>query len=150
MAKEAEHEVRKFCCSVCSKKFKQKHHLMDHQLTVHSEERPSPCTTCNKKFKCRGNLKTHARVHSESRPFPYGVCRKTFKTAVEVRLHSSRLHSNSRPFHCKESQCRSNFRTRPQLRIHALVHSTVMPAHRSAVFVRSDSRIPRRPLTNSL
>ncbi|CAH8611289.1 unnamed protein product [Schistosoma mattheei] len=52
------YELRKFRCSQCTKAFKFKHHLKEHER-IHSGEKPFMCSQCGKRFSHSGSYSSH-------------------------------------------------------------------------------------------
>lgn len=48
-------DKRRYQCSTCSKKFKHKHHLKEHER-LHTGEKPYTCDKCGKRFSHSGRL----------------------------------------------------------------------------------------------
>jgi KRAB domain-containing zinc finger protein len=76
----------RFSCEVCSKSFRYRSDLRNHQLT-HGEERQFSCAVCNKLFKRLKDVEVHQRMHSEERPFPCDLCNKSFKSHFCRKRH---------------------------------------------------------------
>ena len=56
------YQYRPFACHFCSKRFKRKDHLVEHERT-HTGEKPYVCFSCGKRFAKKTNLNTHSRSH---------------------------------------------------------------------------------------
>jgi uncharacterized Zn-finger protein len=48
-----DYDKRRYQCSICSKRFKHKHHLKEHER-LHTGEKPYTCDTCGKRFSHSG------------------------------------------------------------------------------------------------
>lgn len=57
-----ENTDRPYPCSLCPKRFKERHHLVYH-LRTHSGHRPYVCTICGKSFTQSSSLNTHKKLH---------------------------------------------------------------------------------------
>ncbi|CAF0800679.1 unnamed protein product [Rotaria sordida] len=51
-------DKRRYQCSTCSKKFKHKHHLKEHER-LHTGEKPYTCDKCGKRFSHSGSYSQH-------------------------------------------------------------------------------------------
>jgi uncharacterized Zn-finger protein len=54
-------DKRRYQCSICSKRFKHKHHLKEHER-LHTGEKPYTCEKCGKKFSHSGEEKKTSEV----------------------------------------------------------------------------------------
>ncbi|UJR38222.1 hypothetical protein I4U23_030895 [Adineta vaga] len=53
-----EDDKRRYQCSTCSKRFKHKHHLKEHER-LHTGEKPYTCDKCGKRFSHSGSYSQH-------------------------------------------------------------------------------------------
>ena len=74
---------------------RKKNYLVQHQLRVHSDQRPFECTECNKTFKIKKDLHIHLVLHRPDKDLkcpdencPYESCYKRY-----IRLHYNRIHT---------------------------------------------------------
>jgi uncharacterized Zn-finger protein len=58
-------KVKKFECSICSKRFAYKHILQEHQ-NLHFGLKPHACLECGKRFAAKSNLIQHRRRHMKT------------------------------------------------------------------------------------
>lgn len=131
-----QHEDKPYICTICSKSFKIRQHLVIHshthiELQQRSTEQPIDakptysCTKCTKVFINRGNLVNHAaECHGNVKNFSCEICSKSFKYNVQLRIHM-RTHSGERPHTCEI--CHRGFSQLSNLRSHRKVHSKVKP-----------------------
>ena len=85
---------RPFICNICSKSFRQKHHLNDHAL-IHTGEKPFACDSCGKRFIQKRFLNNHILIHSNEKQFPCNSCEKTFYQKRSLREHVKKVHGYS-------------------------------------------------------
>ena len=89
---------RKHACNKCTKVFKRKAHLVQHEL-IHDGEYIFACGQCKKAFKRKDCLQQHELTHSSERLFACNQCDKKFGTP-SARYSHQRYHSGSYP--CSE------------------------------------------------
>ncbi|XP_058840640.1 zinc finger protein ZFP2-like isoform X2 [Topomyia yanbarensis] len=132
---QKQHEDRPYACTMCSKSFKIRQHLLIHSHThVDLQQRIEQsvdmkptysCSKCTKVFINRGNLINHsAECHGNVKNFSCEICFKSFKYNVQLRIHM-RTHSGERPHTCEI--CHRGFSQLSNLRSHRKVHSKVKP-----------------------
>ena len=105
---------RPFKCSMCDKSFRQRRHLLNHELSCHwdepsgsiaghstggsvscstsgssqgNEERLLKCRVCSAVFSSVRSLRAHLTIHDPSRPFPCTICGMKCKTSGNMRQH---------------------------------------------------------------
>ncbi|XP_045168260.2 uncharacterized protein LOC123531403 isoform X2 [Mercenaria mercenaria] len=77
-----------FSCSQCSKSFKTKAALKLHTTVHKTaEERQYVCTICSRRFLHRHHLVVHQRKHSGEKPFKCTACSKTFMAIFLLHKH---------------------------------------------------------------
>ena len=111
-----------FQCPRCSKQFKTKSNLKQHQVLVHNQGSKFQCLTCNKYFPCDSHLRKHMLSHgiSEITEDPNeGSTRSLSPVSVKVECSTSGLLCD---------RCERQFRTKSNLLQHQiLVHNQTSP-----------------------
>ncbi|CAF1101739.1 unnamed protein product [Adineta steineri] len=59
-----DYDKRRYQCSICSKRFKHKHHLKEHER-LHTGEKPYTCDKCGKRFSHSGSYSQH--IHQRNK-----------------------------------------------------------------------------------
>ena len=79
----------------CPKVFLEKHRMISHKRTVHSNKEKPPsrrngfqCKFCDKKYTGRCNLKEHVmKDHEKRTPFHCEHCTRSFGTSTYLKSH---------------------------------------------------------------
>ncbi|XP_041665015.1 oocyte zinc finger protein XlCOF7.1-like [Cheilinus undulatus] len=114
---------KRFCCSVCGKRFPRIGHLKSHSF-VHTGEKPFSCSICGKKYPSEKHLEKHMLHHSGEKRFNCSVCEKSFMWRADMETHM-RVHSGEKPFSC--AVCGKSFTQSGSLKRHSLVHTGEKP-----------------------
>ena len=140
---------RPFKCSMCDKSFRQRRHLLNHELchwdepsgsiaghstggTVSSsgssqgnEERLLKCKVCPEEFSSVRSLRAHLTIHDPSRPFPCTICGMRFTKPGVVREHM-RAHTATPKLCCP--YCDRRFHRTVYFEEHLLHHKLSLAA----------------------
>jgi len=112
-------------CKVCSKVFKFKTHLINHENT---HNKPYKCGLCSETFADYSKLASHELNNHGELVNGYGVsnslmkcsfCPKVFPARSQLVLHE-RTHTKEKPFQC--SQCHKKFSAKCNLTAHERIH----------------------------
>lgn len=108
-------------CSLCGKRYKEKHSLKNH-LEMHSDDEKYPCKVCSKRFRTKERLLVHNQLHQGRRFF----CKCGFKARCQKSLlkHKVMKHGE-RKFGC--NFCRKSFASRRNLEAHVRIHTGETP-----------------------
>ncbi|XP_041377490.1 zinc finger protein 236-like [Gigantopelta aegis] len=118
---EVHPEMKPYQCGNCSKRFKLKSYLQQHELS-HSSGRNWVCGVCKKDFKCRHSLRQHLMWHTrqeKNEKFTCEVCGKEIQYELNMKRHML-LHSGNMPFSCEV--CSRGFPDSSHLRRHMMRH----------------------------
>ena len=118
-------------CNICNKSFIAKVTLKNHIKYMHSEERKFECTKCDSKFKQRKHLNQHSRnVHGldprkedywqdlKRKTFQCKKCPENFIKKNDLEAHIQEKHSTMDTFTC--DQCANIYRYQKNLLQHKL------------------------------
>ncbi|CAH8590015.1 unnamed protein product [Schistosoma turkestanicum] len=87
------YELRKFRCSQCTKAFKFKHHLKEHER-IHSGEKPFMCSQCGKRFSHSGSYSSHMSSKKCNNSNTSGVNNNETNTTTIHTPNVSSIHHN--------------------------------------------------------
>ena len=114
-------ELKPYQCDTCSKRFKLKSYLQQHELS-HTPGRNWVCGVCKKDFKCRHSLRQHLMWHTRqenNEKFTCEECGKEIQYELNMKRHML-LHSGKMPFTCEV--CQRGFPDSSHLRRHMMRH----------------------------
>ncbi len=105
-------------CSVCSKRFSNRHNLVRHCRSAHEVAAVNEykCGECGKSFVDSTRLKQHKWIHAGYRPYECRICGKAFRHLSHLRGHGARAHGEEKSFKCQ--RCEKTFLYAYQLRRH--------------------------------
>lgn len=78
-------------CQYCTKAFRIRKHLVDHER-VHTGERPFSCNQCPLSFSRRAILWRHKKTHLGFRPYSCALCSKSFLMNFQLTQHIAKSH----------------------------------------------------------
>ncbi|XP_037024774.1 gastrula zinc finger protein XlCGF57.1-like [Bradysia coprophila] len=80
------HEVPKFECDYCGRKFKHKSNLFAH-VRIHANDRKHQCPHCPYKFQDRAKYLRHLKIHTGERNISCDICGKSFCRKTDMLKH---------------------------------------------------------------
>jgi len=117
-------EIDNYLCHICSKPFTSKQTLNMHVNYVHSVDRPFSCSMCTKSYKIKSELTQHEMTHSDHYNYSCETCGKQFRGKVNLRMHmKTHLSDDEKKHVC--SMCGHRFARLQHLRNHLTTHSSV-------------------------
>ncbi|KAG8508136.1 Zinc finger protein 276 [Galemys pyrenaicus] len=86
-------EVRNYICDECGQTFKQRKHLLVHQMR-HSGAKPLQCEVCGFQCRQRASLKYHMTKHKAETELAFACdqCGRRFEKAHNLNVHMSMVH----------------------------------------------------------
>jgi len=121
-------DQRQFPCPSCSKSFKNKKQLRNHNVRVHAEKNIL-CTYCGSRFARPSLLQHHIKLmHTENaKNVPCPQCKKVLSNEKTLYLHVRFMHKDTR-FLC--DMCDQKFAKKEELKEHCITE------HREAVLAK--------------
>jgi len=77
-------------CVPCARRFEFEMQWSAHMLHVHSEDRPYKCTVCSRGFRYKSHLVEHMDIHSDKMLYACDWCEKQFRCRSGRRNHMQR------------------------------------------------------------
>ncbi|KAM4034718.1 uncharacterized protein ACNLHF_021399 [Anomaloglossus baeobatrachus] len=121
--KKIHKQANKYSCSVCGKCFRQRSHLLNHEV-IHTGKKPFSCSECGKCFSRKSYLFDHKKNHIEKKPFSCSVCGKCF-IKKSLLLNHQIVHTGEKPLSC--SECGARFTCPSKLIRHERSHTGEKP-----------------------
>ena len=115
-------EPKQFSCTLCDKKYTQKHNLSIHKKTVHEGQKPFKCSTCDKSFTQSTNFKIHIKnVHEgQQNSLKCPTCYRIFTRSDRLKIHLKTVHegqkAEKKSYKC--SKCDKSFTQSQNVKIH--------------------------------
>ena len=99
-------------------------------FTIKVELRPFSCDSCSKQFKLKSHLKQHQILHARylvCYPCKYGDCPRTFRRLKTLQDHHTHDHLGRSRFQCRFTGCGHSYQSRSNLVIHERTHTGERP-----------------------
>ncbi|CAL8068551.1 unnamed protein product [Orchesella dallaii] len=90
------YEERRYCCSLCGKKFAFSAQLCNHRKQAHATDKPWKCEVCGKDFKLEKYFIEHRRGHEDVKPFECHLCGMGFTRGYVLKRHISNVHEGAK------------------------------------------------------
>ncbi|XP_075528179.1 uncharacterized protein LOC142560175 [Dermacentor variabilis] len=111
-------------CTVCGRRFKWKHCLLNHRV-LHTGEKPYACSICGRKFAQRTGFLNHKASHTNEMRFACELCPSKFRRKISLDRHKQ-LHERGVDLcHCPE--CGKTFQRMTALQWHLKWHERDKP-----------------------
>ena len=91
------HDVAKFACPLCDRKFKTVSNRNLHLREYHAPNRCFKCDLCVFSTQHKRALDVHMKLHSDDKPYACPHCLFRAKRSFEIYAHVKAMHDNGRP-----------------------------------------------------
>ena len=113
--------TEKHQCSICGKTYSSAGSLKNHQLVVHTEDKPFKCDIdgCDYAFRTHLELKNHGKGHAGKKSFECKKCGESFAQSGNLRAHEKtciivdEINDDNAEYTCKE--CKKNCKSKTNL-----------------------------------
>lgn len=112
--------AKKYCCVMCTSRFKGSGGLRNHYKVVHAAGPLYKCDECGKEFPLKERLKLHVRTHTGFKPYKCPDCHKSFARGGQLVQHRG-THSKVKPYRC--NLCAGTFTCAANLALHVKRHN---------------------------
>ncbi|CAM5075997.1 unnamed protein product [Eretmochelys imbricata] len=120
---------------------------LKHLKDSHAE--PVICGLCSKTFKRKDYLRQHQKTHAEEREVcrcPREGCGRTYTTVFNLQSHILSFHEEKKPFFCDYAGCGKVFAMKQSLARHAVVHDP----DKGKLNLKAKQTRPKRSLASRL
>uniref|UniRef100_A0A452GZ63 Transcription factor IIIA n=1 Tax=Gopherus agassizii TaxID=38772 RepID=A0A452GZ63_9SAUR len=120
---------------------------LKHMKDCHAE--PVICGVCSKTFKRKDYLRQHQKTHAEEREVcrcPREGCGRTYTTVFNLQSHILSFHEEKKPFFCDYAGCGKVFAMKQSLARHAVVHDP----DKGKLNLKAKQTRPKRSLASRL
>jgi KRAB domain-containing zinc finger protein len=77
-------------------RFTQKVSLIQHEVRIHTGEKPFHCEHCVMRFAQKVNLIQHERIHTGEKPFQCEHCEMRYRSNSSLAKHKRRIHTGEK------------------------------------------------------
>ncbi|MDP0589699.1 MAG: C2H2-type zinc finger protein [Candidatus Endonucleobacter bathymodioli] len=121
---------KKYSCDICGVQYIALRSLRDHNMYIHTDQRPYTCKLdgCGKVFRSKDIFHRHIRKHTNPDLFCCQKCHKIFSTKQILERHIL-IHVGNKQHKCPMGECKKEFIEKRSLDAHMKFHNAVRNLH---------------------